>query len=62
MCQANLDTRQEAIEKERGIKYNLPIVYYTQLMGLAFGYSARQMGFNRLLTRPSTLLAARGLA
>lgn len=62
MCQANLDTRQEIIEKERGIKYNLPIVYYTQLMGLAFGYSARQMGFNRLLTRPSALLATWGLA
>ena len=62
MCQANLDTRQEAIEKERGIKYNLPIVYYTQLMGLAFGYSAKKMGLNRLLTSPGNLLSSKGLA
>ncbi|MDO9534098.1 MAG: CoB--CoM heterodisulfide reductase iron-sulfur subunit B family protein [Bacillota bacterium] len=62
MCQTNLDTRQRAIEDERGIKYNLPIVYFTQLMGLAFSYSPRQMGLNRLLTSPTTLLRSRGLS
>jgi heterodisulfide reductase subunit B len=62
MCQANLDTRQKAIEEERGVKYNLPIVYYTQLMGLAFGYPVNKLGFKRLLTSPSGLLSSKGLA
>lgn len=62
MCQANLDTRQRTIEEARGITYNLPIVYFTQLMGLAFGYSARQTGLNKLLTNPKTALSSRGLA
>ncbi len=60
MCQANLDTRQKTIEKERGQKYGLPIIYFTQLMGLAFGYSARQMGLQRLLVKPDRLLAPKG--
>jgi len=61
MCQTNLDTRQEAIEKARGVKYSLPIIYFTQLMGLAFGYSVSQLGLNKLLTSPLTLLKTKGL-
>ena len=57
MCQANLDTRQRAIEADRGIAYNLPIIYFTQLLGLGLGFSAKQMGLNRLLTSPANLLS-----
>jgi len=56
MCQTNLDTRQEAIEADRQVNYNLPIIYFTQLMGLAFGYTAAQLGFKRLLKDPYPLL------
>ena len=56
MCQANLDTRQRAIEADRGIAYNLPIIYFTQLLGLGLGFSAKEMGLNRLLTSPANLL------
>jgi len=62
MCQANLDTRQTEIEDVNGIKYHMPIIYFTQLMGLAFGYSATKVGLNRLLTSPFNLLKSRGLA
>jgi len=57
MCQANLDTRQRAIEADRGIAYDLPIIYFTQLLGLGLGFSAKQMGLNRLLTSPAKLLS-----
>jgi len=57
MCQANLDTRQRAIEADHGITYNLPIIYFTQLLGLGLGFTAKEMGLNRLLTSPSNLLA-----
>ena len=43
MCHANLDTRQEEIEKEYQVTYHLPIVYFTQLMGLAFGIPAEKL-------------------
>lgn len=55
MCQTNLDTRQKAIEKERGINFNLPVIYLSQLIGLALGYSPRQLGLNRLLVSPANL-------
>lgn len=59
MCQANLDTRQRAIEAARGSNYNLPIIYFTQLMGLAFGFSPRQMRMQRLITSPAGLLKSK---
>ena len=38
MCQMNLDTRQEVVEKDLGKQLDLPILYYTELMGLAMGH------------------------
>ncbi|MEQ8201313.1 MAG: CoB--CoM heterodisulfide reductase iron-sulfur subunit B family protein [Syntrophomonadaceae bacterium] len=55
MCQTNLDTRQKAIEKERGTRYDLPIIYFTQLLGLALGFSAREMALHDLFISPEKL-------
>ncbi|HEX7503701.1 MAG TPA: CoB--CoM heterodisulfide reductase iron-sulfur subunit B family protein [Syntrophales bacterium] len=62
MCQVNLDTRQRAIEEARGVRYNLPVIYFTQLMGLACGFSAGRMKLNRLLVSPLPLLRKAELA
>ncbi len=61
MCQANLDTRQEEIEKELGEKYDLPILYFTELMGLALGHKDVKKWLGRHITDPIKLLAAKGL-
>jgi len=61
MCQANLDTRQEELEKETGKKYDLPILYFTELMGLALGHRDVKKWFNRHITDPIKVLSARGL-
>lgn len=61
MCQSNLDTRQKAIAARRGQNYNLPVVYFTQLMALAFSLPANKLGFKRHLVNPLPLMAARGL-
>ncbi len=61
LCQTNLDTRQSLVEAERGVRYGLPIMYFTQLMGLAFGHSVKELGLNKLLTSPLPLLRAKGL-
>ena len=37
LCQANLDTRQEEISRQAGKSYELPIFYFTELLGIAAG-------------------------
>ena len=61
MCQANLDTRQEELEKETGKKYDLPILYFTELMGLALGHRDAKKWFKRHITDPLRVLGSKGL-
>jgi heterodisulfide reductase subunit B len=46
LCQMNLDAFQSAINKTYGTSFNLPIVYFTQLMGVAFGLDFKGLGLN----------------
>ncbi len=61
LCQANLDTRQEEIGKAKGINYDLPIFYFTELLGLAFGLKDTHKWFRRHLVDPRPLLKAKKL-
>lgn len=61
MCQMNLDLRQSDIEKKFGEKFQLPIFYFTQLLGLAFGLEPRELGLRSLVVDPTQLLEAKGL-
>ena len=47
MCHINLDMRQPAAEKELGVELGLPIVYLSQLVGLALGIERKKLGLNR---------------
>ncbi|UCF06938.1 MAG: CoB--CoM heterodisulfide reductase iron-sulfur subunit B family protein, partial [bacterium] len=47
LCHANLDTRQAEVEQEYNAKYNMPIFYFTQLMGLAYGIPSTQLGLQK---------------
>ncbi len=38
MCHANLDLHQDKIVKEFGLGKSLPVIYFTELMGLAMGH------------------------
>lgn len=58
LCQSNLDLRQKDIGNKFGTFYNLPILYFTQLMGLAFGATARDVGLNKVIVDPYTVLGA----
>jgi heterodisulfide reductase subunit B len=49
MCQINLDLRQQDIEKALGKKYDMPIIYVTQLLGLCLGVDASKLGFGKLM-------------
>jgi heterodisulfide reductase subunit B len=58
LCQATLDMRQAEIEREYEASYGLPVFYFTQLMGLAFGIPAEQLGIDRLFVAAEELLSA----
>jgi len=61
MCQANLDLYQERISRKSGQDYYLPILYFTELMGLALGHPEVQQWLARHLVDPRPLLEKRGL-
>jgi heterodisulfide reductase subunit B2 len=56
MCQVNLDLRQQDIKHKNGNDYKMPIVYITQLLGLALGISSKNLGFNKLMVPAKKVL------
>ncbi len=51
-CHLNLDARQADIEKAKGEKFALPILYFTQVLGLAMGIDGRKLGLRRHMVDP----------
>ncbi|MFZ2447232.1 MAG: CoB--CoM heterodisulfide reductase iron-sulfur subunit B family protein [Syntrophobacteraceae bacterium] len=56
MCQANLDMYQERIEAETGKFFSLPIIYFTELIGLACGLPGASEWLSRHFVDPIPLL------
>ena len=50
LCHANLDTRQDDMEKKFGTHPRMPILYFTQLMGYSFGSSPAELYLHKHLT------------
>ena len=44
MCQLNLDAYQESVNKYFKTDYHIPVLYFTQMIGLALGFSAKELG------------------
>jgi len=61
LCQSNIDTREEEIGAARDKTYDLPIFYFTELMGLAFGSEDAGTWFKRHIIDPRPLLQSKGL-
>jgi heterodisulfide reductase subunit B len=57
MCQLNLDAYQNAVNAHYGTKYNIPVVYFTQLIGLAFGIPEKELGFGKEIVSAQPALA-----
>ncbi len=47
MCHSNLDMRQANINKMFGTSFDIPIVYLTELVGLAVGVKPRKLGLRK---------------
>lgn len=52
-CHTMFDANQSRIERAFNEKYNLPVLHYTQLLGLAMGFTSEELGINELRVRPT---------
>jgi heterodisulfide reductase subunit B len=59
LCQSNLDMRQPDVEKRYNRSYNLPLIYLTQLIGLAMGMGIKDLGLDKLVVDPIPMLRTR---
>jgi heterodisulfide reductase subunit B len=60
LCQANVEIYQSEINKKQGTKFNMPVVYYTQLMSVAYGAGVKEAGLDGQLIRAEKLEAIAG--
>jgi len=55
LCQMNLDVYQGKVNARFKTKFDIPVLYFTQLIGVSLGLPLRDLGLNRLavkLTKP----------
>ncbi|MBA7658179.1 8-methylmenaquinol:fumarate reductase membrane anchor subunit [subsurface metagenome] len=55
-CNVMYEQNQKKIEKELEQGFAMPCIYYTQLLGLALGYSPDELGFKINRVKPSKIL------
>ena len=61
LCHMLLDAYQPKVRRRLGKKFTMPVLYFTQLMGLAMGVEANQLGLNRHVVSPNPMLARTGV-
>ncbi len=62
MCQANLDSRQKQIEKERQTSFNMPVLYITEVVAIALGIPETRYWWRKHIVDPAPLLKTKNLA
>lgn len=55
-CHIMYDTNQLRAEKIFSEKYDIPVLHYTQLLGLAMGMRPEELGFEELRVKPTKVL------
>ena len=55
LCQANVEVYQSEINQRQGTKFAMPVTYYSQLMTVAYGGTAREAGLDGHLIQPVKL-------
>lgn len=57
MCHINLEAYQNPINDRYDTDFDIPILFFTQLMGFAFGMSEKELGMNTLIVSPEEKLS-----
>jgi succinate dehydrogenase / fumarate reductase cytochrome b subunit len=56
LCHLNLDLQQPLAERTVGRKLNMPVLHLPQLVGLALGLEPKELGFQRHIVKPSSVI------
>lgn len=59
MCQLNLDAYQGRVNNYFNTQFRLPIVYFTQLLGVALGIDMKKLGFGKELVAAEPVIRAK---
>ena len=57
LCQINLEAYQDKVGQAVGAPCDIPVLYFTQLMGVAFGLPPNDLALKDSLTPVDSLLA-----
>lgn len=56
MCQLNLDAYQISVNRHFGTDYQIPVLYFTQVLGLALGVIPEELGFGSEFVSAESIL------
>ena len=56
LCQLMLDAKQKALEQKHGSKIEIPVLYVTQLAGIALGLGPEELGLNMNAVSPMPMM------
>jgi succinate dehydrogenase / fumarate reductase cytochrome b subunit len=56
LCHLNLDLQQPLAERVVGRELKMPVLHLPQLVGLALGLAPKELGMNRHVVRPSSVI------
>lgn len=56
-CHIMYDLNQPRIERTFNEKFGIPVLHYTQLLGLAMGFTAEELALKELRVKPTELLS-----
>lgn len=59
MCQLNLDAYQAAVNRFFKASFHVPIIFFTQLVGVAFGLPMDKLGFGKEIVAAQPAIEAR---
>lgn len=57
LCQTNLDVYQGRVNRKFKTHYQLPVLFFTQLVGLALGLSSKELGIEKGVVSAKKLLS-----
>ena len=56
LCHQNLDMRRAQVNAASGAGHRMPVLFFTQALGIALGYTPNELGLDKLIVSPKGLL------
>jgi heterodisulfide reductase subunit B len=57
LCQVNLECYQTQVNEEFGTDYSMPVLYFTQILGLALGIPRKRLGIGKELVSAAPIFS-----